>query len=93
MTNINQQIVDYTSTMKGYYIALYYQDVKILNSFFNVKTEVIPQSTLMSYELKELRVLQVNTSKIVRQKAFDTLKALRDTAYQFNKQARLQVRM
>ncbi len=82
MTITNQQIVNYTTQMKGYYIANYFEDVKLLNSFFGIRTEVIPQSTLLSYELKELRTLQSSVNKLVRQAAFDRLNALRKEAFQ-----------
>lgn len=77
MTITNQEIINYTTRMKEYYITLYFQDVKILNSFFGMSVVVIPQQTLLSYELRELRAVRNDVSKLVGQAAFDKLKDLR----------------
>lgn len=80
----NNDIVTYTSRMKDYYISLYYQDAKILTSLFGKRPKLLPQSHLLSMELRELRAEQQSLNKILRTVAFDRLKELRDIQYKQN---------
>lgn len=81
MATTNQQIIDYTLVMKNYYVASYYQDLKVLSDKFGTRLAVIPQSVLLSYELRELRAVQMGVNKLLRQTAFEVLKKLRDELY------------
>lgn len=74
-------ITDYTSTMKNYFIDSYNRDVNILNTYFRVSTRVLPRASLLVMELRELKALALETSKAVRSAAYQKLKDLRLQVY------------